>query len=339
MTDTSKLVAEANAISKQSPAVRIFAQDSAANSVLMSQQIAQLQAAVARLQNPPPPNGPTPGTPNGEWWRSDSFWRTKVPNTPPVDQNTNEMMNAMRATQASGFYITGQANGGSGSVPVYHAAANTPTHVVTLLNGGPHNITIPWVSSWKPAPPADTHLAIIQDPTGDYWEFQAFTVTNNSDGSQTLQAHDCATGNVITGDGAAGTRGTPANAISVLPTVGGLVRPQEVSSGVIPHGVRIAISCCSNIVRWPATYSDGNYAGGPPAGAHLWLPRSVPLPTDPWQHMIQTCLQEYGAWVGDSTSGSWADLYVESAADGSAYPFTLSNISGSVLGQMVVLAA
>lgn len=61
MTDTSKLVAEASAISSKSPAIKTFALDAAANLVDQAARIAKLEAAVAALQPAPvPPLTPMP---------------------------------------------------------------------------------------------------------------------------------------------------------------------------------------------------------------------------------------------------------------------------------------
>lgn len=49
MTDTSRLVAEAAAISRQSPAIRVFAVDEAANTVSQELRIAALEKWVGAL--------------------------------------------------------------------------------------------------------------------------------------------------------------------------------------------------------------------------------------------------------------------------------------------------
>jgi hypothetical protein len=60
MTDTSKLVSEANAISSSSPAVRRFAQDAAANLVDLAGRVAKLEGTTAPAPSPTPAPTPTP---------------------------------------------------------------------------------------------------------------------------------------------------------------------------------------------------------------------------------------------------------------------------------------
>lgn len=155
MTDTSHLVAEANAISNGSANIKKFCQDAAANLVqqegwaktaqqqiaalqsevtLQANEITALQVAVAALQNPTPPPS-TNGSVSGRWFTSTAWPNTPVGANPSVDPGSPGWMATLIAANQNGIY----PNTNAWSVPVYHATAATPTATVRL--------TIPYLGS------------------------------------------------------------------------------------------------------------------------------------------------------------------------------------------------
>jgi hypothetical protein len=313
VTDPSRLAAEADAIAASYPRIKLFAQDAAAN-------IADLAARVAALEPPAPP------TTSERWFTDSSYINTKVPAAPTLDPLNGQYQTHIRTSTS--IWTNGvSAMAGAWSTTVYHADAATPQLTVTLdvpYNGVPQ-VSFPCAPGWAVSP-GDGHLIVIS-PDGGYWEFQALDIAAK-------HAHSAARGNVATGDAVP----SRLNAVSPLPTLAGLIRADEIAAGVIPHGIRCAAPWCGPEIRWPAIWSDGSTAGGPPSGAHLWLPRNADLTslTTPPQHIVATALQEYGLWIGDS-GGSFS-IPVQSTADGSSYPFRSLTLPQQIVNQLVVLS-
>lgn len=277
-----------------------------------------------------PPSGN--GSVGGVWFTGQSPWNTPVGANPQIDQNS---VAYMKLLAGMGIFWNGSpAASGGGSTPVYLADASTPIVNITVQRGGVGAVPLPYKAGWNTAG-VDEHLAVLRTDTGAYWESQGFDNSNPAN----LKVYAVAQGNVITGQGVP----TTTQNISVLPTVGGLIRPQFVGAGVrIPFALRVAIPCSApmpNGFRAPAIYTDGGTTNGIPSGARLWLP-SVPSGLDPFQTQVAVCLNTYGMLVGDSNGDSPSiSGYVQSTVDGSTYSLPLTSFPASVVAQMHVLAA
>lgn len=301
------LIDAANAISDASPKIKAFAQ-------LAAQRIIALEHST-------PAPAPTPA----RWFTDASYLNTPVGQAPTIDPNSAAMIKTLAAA-VNGLGVNGLAGmQGQWSTTVYRSDASTPTVTITETRTG-KQWTFPCAAGWKPTPDSDAHMAVIQ-PDGLAWEFQALNLTMRT-------AQGVSTGvNVLTGDGA-----SPSVWISDLPTVVGLIRPEEIAAGVIPHALRCVMPATSSAYRWPASHSDGHTPNGVPVGAHLWLPRSVSLAgLDQYAAMIATAMQTYGLYVGD-TGGAFA-VYAQSTADGvTKYPFSSLALPQALVSQLVVLA-
>ncbi len=215
------------------------------------------------------------------------------------------------------------------TVPVYRAPAGTPTATVAIKNGNAH-ITVPYQSSYRPSPDSDAHLAIIDQSTGCDYEFQSFDPS-------TMSAIAEATYHAFTGSG--GHVAGPGHSGGELSYLGGLITPQDVSSGVIGHALRFATSDNSPTFVYPATRSDGTTAGGLPEGIRVRLNPDVNLASlhlTPFQLMVARALQTYGAYDADDASGF--ALYAESTVDGSTYSQAVSGLPKSLISDLQFLA-
>lgn len=274
----------------------------------------------------------------GRWFADTSYINKRVGASPTLDPSSAFWIGLITA----GPFLNGTSGvGGGGSTTVYHANGATPTRTITLevAYNGSFTIVVPMDPSWVVSG-TDNHIAIIDDRDDNYWEFQNYDPVAHT-------AHAVArapgTGSILTSDGAPDP---PNSAVSVLPTVVGLIRPEEVVAGVIPHGLRCAVQwgavhLAAGSFRYPALRSDGNTPNGIPGGAHLWLPRGVNLASfglNAYQTMVAVACQEYGLFVGDS-GGGFA-IYAQSTADGvTSYPFSSLSLPLSLAQQMKVLAA
>jgi hypothetical protein len=88
-----------------------------------------------------------------------------------------------------------------------------------------------------------------------------------------------------------------------LPILPGLVRYDEVASGVIRHAIRFTTSDIQDTYVWPAGHSDGTSTdpAAPPMGVRLRLKAGVDLTGfDAKTQVILRALQDYGMILADS---------------------------------------
>jgi len=209
-----------------------------------------------------------------------------------------------RARAEDGFHLAVRA----WTVPVYRADAATPRHTVSL--------TAPWTSfraygpvpipaGARPDPQGDGHMAVIDPADGcvyDFWQ------AREEGGAWSAS---WATSTAITGDGSygggLGARG------SGLALVAGLIRPEDLRAGRIPHALIFGYPrTASDVHVPPATKTDGRSTGPEaiPMGTRVQLDPSLDLDTldlSPYERTIARALQEYGMILGDS--GGSLSLY------------------------------
>jgi hypothetical protein len=95
-----------------------------------------------------------------------------------------------------------------------------------------------------------------------------------------------------------------------LPMLPGLVRYDEVASGVITHALRFTVNRSQRAFLWPARHYDSSSTDPnlPPMGLRLRLKASFDISSfSPRNRIILTALKHYGMYVADNGS-SW-DLY------------------------------
>jgi hypothetical protein len=99
----------------------------------------------------------------------------------------------------------------------------------------------------------------------------------------------------------AGWTSADAAGLAILP---GLVRPEEVASGVIDHAIRVTVPETDARFVWPARHEAGvDNAGLPPMGLRLRLKASVPIGGYPRvDRIILQALKTYGMIVADNGS-------------------------------------
>jgi hypothetical protein len=159
----------------------------------------------------------------------------------------------------------------------------------------------------KPTTASDHHLVVVDGNIEvDMW-LAAYNATTNtwSAGSRyKTEAYGwgamCALGLHCNGSVAAG-----------FAAFGGIPRPEEFASGLIPHALTITTpNTRSGYIACPATHTDGKYATADaiPEGARIQLNPAFNVDAQPWpawKKTIARTLQVYGAYISD-TSGSLA---------------------------------
>jgi hypothetical protein len=286
--------------------------------------------ALHALNDSTPPPDPSPpddglGSVHGRWFRDDSFWNALIPANPEIDRNSKTMIDTL-VSMVDGAYT--DAN--EWSTPVYYSDESTPIVDVTIMRDPAHpTMKQRYQQGWKPAPDgSDAHLAVIE-PDGTYTEYQGFQILANGK----YQCHGGSRGSVTNGDGS-----SPPDAIAVLPTIGGLIRQQDVDAGELPYGLRCAMPAGSPEWYYPARHSDGKVNGGIPSGGCLWFPE-VPTGFDDWTTLCCTAIHKRGLWNGDSNGTTRSiSLKAQSKIDGSSYSIPITTIPLDALRQLVVLA-
>jgi hypothetical protein len=237
------------------------------------------------------------------------------------DPNSSNWLAQLQGSETYGLWVDSTA----WTPSLYHANASTPKVTVTFPTAHT-SITIPYQSSFQPDGTSDAQIAVIDDSTGCEYEFEAFNPSN-------MTANSEATYNIVTGTGVhANDAGVTGGNISML---GGLVTAQDIASGSINHALRFASPMNSPTFVFPGSDSDGGTPGGIPEGELMRLDPTLNLAQfglTPYQLMIATALQKYGAYDGD-TSGSFK-INSENTIDGSSYASAPQGLPWSVMSHI-----
>lgn len=149
----------------------------------------------------------------------------------------------------------------------------------------------------------DGSMNVIDEPSGQVYAF--WQVKQAADGSYTVKAWAVTP---LNGTGW-GSNGKAAGISAVGSSyLGGIVTGENISRGVIDHGLSIALTGAALQKGWvaPAISGDGYMATGIKEGTRLAIPSSTPKPTNlsPLGSMMWDALVKYGAYVTDQTVGS-----------------------------------
>jgi hypothetical protein len=198
---------------------------------------------------------------------------------------------------------TSQAGGNDYGHPIYLASSSD--HAVTTdCSGGPNygcyannarvsslNFRIP--DAARPAQASDHHIGIIQ-PDGTIvgcWDA-------SYSGGTSFNAAFCATESIVTGSGVESPSPT-----SGADVAAGLIRADEVASGVIPHAIFLVGQCSSGYV-YPGTTTASQCGGGLPIGAWIHLnltdAQIAALPASDGNKAVLTALAHYGGFLLDT---------------------------------------
>jgi hypothetical protein len=253
------------------------------------------------------------------------LWKTKTPAT--------IASNAAKTSAFRSYVCNVWVNCQSYSVPVFVATTADPLVTITQPYGRP-SVTAHVPATAVPAAGTDSNMAIIQPDgtTVDIWTAKWTNATTIASGRVNQTS--------LSGSGfgpQAGIRASGAN------TLGGLIRIEDITAGVIGHALAMAVP--SPMLYWdgvshyadytpdgygtvkgyvpPATEEDYTaeyaYKGVVPMGSRVVLPRSVSIDSlglNASERMIAVALQEYGAYILDSTgTGGSISFYAETAVN------------------------
>jgi PKD repeat protein len=234
--------------------------------------------------------------------------------------------------------------------PVYIVDSSTPTGLIewtgsytrddgtqTLLAGGggytgngaanvPANIKFP--ATVKPAVGSDAQVIFWNPTTGEEFNFWGCVTDGSGNwGVNGSGRHVCSNWSYLSGE-----KTNPGKAVGSPDQYGsrgagimylyGMIRPWEITAGVIRHEVAVAFSTPANTFVSPATKSDGKMLPTThlPEGALIYLRSDFPITdlADPTARIIATAFRDYGLRVIDNSGTPKVYLESDNTATGGA---------------------
>jgi hypothetical protein len=260
-------------------------------------------------------------------WSPTSPFNRALPRNLQVLPESAGWVAALAAQAVAGVYVNSQY----WTTPLYHANASTPVAAFYIANRH-GSVQLPFDPAWRPDQTSDSSIAIVDDRTGCLYEMSLVNpAAHTANAEATFNAVD-GTG-VHTGAGVSG---------SSLAFLGGMIRPQDIASGVIRHALRLSTPMNSPEHVAPATSSDGSHAGGIPEGQLVRLDPALdlsPYNLDPFQRMVAKALQTYGAYNADSTGAGSLTLAAENTMDGSTYRYPVSALPRELIAHLQFVRA
>jgi len=244
---------------------------------------------------------PLPGAPGCPIFPADNVWNTPIANL-PVDPHSAAWLAAMDASTTNLQPVAPPTYGmpinvvppGRAFIPLTFGSSGNdpgpyPLGPDTQIEGGT----------------GDRHAIMVEPATcTDYELYDASytgpTTSHAANGAVWNLGSNALRGGLATVD-AAGT-----------PILAGLMRYDEVQSGVITHAIRVQATTTDTSYIWPATAGEGSAANPnlPPMGARFRLKASFDISGYPPQaQVILRAMQQYGLILADNGPNwhFWAD--------------------------------
>jgi hypothetical protein len=231
------------------------------------------------------------------YFNGSSLWYQKIAANPDIDPNSGKLVAKLIQAQLNKppIVLSGKKSG----FTVFYTDPGTPRYPVPIISSGYPKRglkSVPIPDYARPPDSSDGHTCFIDNSYSyEFWQFRTINgrwVAGNS------AVFD------LSGNGINPFISTRASGFSLL---SGCIWPQELLAGNIPH----ALVCAVMFTKKggpvsPASYSDG-WSDDPdalPMGALIQLDPSFDIHSlgmDKYQTAILKALQDYGAYVADTT--------------------------------------
>jgi hypothetical protein len=245
---------------------------------------------------------PPAGLPCG-LFPADNIWNRPVRDLPVHPQSAAYIESIGGDAVLHPDFGAGQWQGGPIGIPVTVARAGArlvPLHFTAYgdeSDPGPYPIPTSAPVEGGPAAKGDRHVIVVDPATCT--DYELYHARPRRDGSWNA---DAAAKWLLTSNALRPAGWSSADAAG-LPILPGLVRYDEVASGVIRHAIRFTTSDIQDTYVWPAGHSDGTSTdpAAPPMGVRLRLKAGVDLTGfDAKTQVILRALQDYGMILADS---------------------------------------
>jgi hypothetical protein len=285
---------------------------------------------------------PPPGLPCG-LFPANNIWNRPVRDLPVDPRSAAYIKSIGGATVLHPDFGSGQWEGGPIGFPVTIARQGTrlvPIHFTAYgdeSDPGPYPIPADAMVQGGPLSTGDRHVIVVDSMT--CIDYELYHARPRSDGSWDAGS---ASRWLLTSNALRPNGWTSADAAG-LPILPGLVRYDEVASGVIRHAIRFTTAHIAPRYIWPAGHSDGTSSNpdAPPMGMRLRLKPGVDLRRfDGKTQVILRALQDYGMILADTggplnISGSpdsrWNDNLLNAMEALHASDFEMVDTSGLMI--------
>ena len=239
---------------------------------------------------------PLPGTPNCPIFPADDVWNTPIANL-PVNSQSAAWIASMNSAATSIHFVFGPTFG----MPFDVVSPSQPLVPITFQyadqsDSGPYPLSADTSIQGGPGATGDRHAIMVNPSTCNLYEL--------------YNAHYSASGSTA-GAGAiwnlnsnalrpAGWTSADAAGLPILP---GLVRYDEVQSGVISHAIRVTAESTDASYIWPARHESGSTSNPnlPPFGARFRLKASYNISGYSAQaQVVLRAMQQYGLILADN---------------------------------------
>lgn len=268
----------------------------------------------------------------GACWRPFSaaspFNQRLLPNDPRVTPDSARIV-----SRFNGFgrpepmeFGPGNTGEGRGAKPLYYARPGDRQYTIRLTqdrrNGGEwgvnpvNGVTIRIPEGAKPGPAPDRHMVVIDQETG--WSYDLWHVQRDARGGGVLQAEWGGRAD-LDGNGQVEHAYDTASAAG-MGVAGGIVRPEELIDGDIPHALYVSAKCTNGRSVFPSTRTadDGEHDcgelgesldGAPALGQRFQLgytdAQIAALDVPAHARVLLRAMAHYGFFVIDTTPEAW----------------------------------
>lgn len=237
---------------------------------------------------------------------ADNIWNRDISTLPIYRNSTNFIANIGPTSHLHADFGAGLYGGGPIGIPYIVVQGNQPYVPVSFnyadeSDPGPYPIPTNAPIEGGSQSSGDRHVIVIDSGTCKLYEMFASYPQNNG----SWKAGSGAAWN-LNSDALRPNTWTSADAAG-LPILPGLVRFDEVASGVINHALRFTVNNTQRAYLWPARHyaSSSTNPNLPPMGLRLRLKASVNISSfSRTNQVILTALKHYGMIVADNGS-SW----------------------------------
>jgi hypothetical protein len=205
----------------------------------------------------------------GSCWRPfvpDNAFNVRLrPRDPRVVPNSSRIVSRLNGFGRPGplQYGPGDDGQGFGEKPIYFSRPSDPSYTVRLSEdrregggwgvNGLHGATVRVPEGAAPSPGTDHHMIVVDQESG--WSYELWRVQGRLRGGGELRA-TWGTRTRLDGDGVVVTPGS--SSASGLSILGGIVRPEELLEGDIPHALYLSAHCTNGGAVAPATVGGGD---------------------------------------------------------------------------------
>jgi hypothetical protein len=247
---------------------------------------------------------PVPGAPSCPMFPADNVWNTPIANLPVASHSAQWLTSMSSATTNlhPDFGPSGDPSNPYG-MPYTVVAPSHPTVPVTFQyadesDPGPYPFGADTPIEGGPQSTGDRHAIMVNPATCTLYElFDArYSSSGSTAGSGAIWA--------LNSDALRPAGWTSADAAG-LPILPGLLRYDEVQSGVITHAIRMTAQATDTSYIWPARHQAGSSSNPnlPPMGARFRLKANFDISGySPQAQVVLRAMQDYGLILADNGS-------------------------------------